>query len=295
MDFDQFCEKTSDRLREILGPDFKIEVTRVLKNNSVKLSGVAILHRDCNITPTIYLEDYYTDYCDGMDFEEVINGILRTYNRNRNVEGVDLNILKTFGAAKDSIVYKIINYDKNLELLSEAPHRRFLDLAVIYTVLLETGTDVNASVTIKNEHMKNWGVSEDDLYRVSKVNSPRIAGPEIMSLFELVGQITGAEPDPCFEEDNRMYVLTNKRRLNGASCILYDNVLAEFSKELGKDLYIIPSSIHEVILFPADAGADTDRLTEIINEVNCTQVSRQEVLSGRLYRYDRNEDRISCV
>jgi len=286
---------TRDRLREIFGPDFRIEVTKVLKNNSVKLSGIAILHKECNVTPTIYLEDYYTDYCDGMDIEEIVNGILRTYNRNRNVEGVDLDILKTFQRAKDNIVFKIINYDKNLELLSEAPHRRFLDLAVVYTVLLKTDSDVNASVTIKNEHMKSWGVCEDDLYQVSKVNSPRIAGPEILSLFEMVGQITGVSPDPGLEEDNRMYVLTNKRRLNGASCILYDNVLSEFSRDLGKDLFIIPSSIHEVILFPADAGADTDRLTEIINEVNCTQVSKQEVLSGRLYRYSRNEDRICCV
>ena len=159
--------------------------------------------------------------------------------------------------------------------------------------MLDTLGEINATVTIKNEHAKKWGVTEEDLWESAKKNSPEIAGPQILSLFELIGEMTGC--DVPEEEDVQMYVLTNKRRLNGASCILYDHVLKEFSCTLGKDVYIIPSSIHEVILFPVDAQADTDRLQEIINEVNCTQVSEQEILSGRLYRYSRNEDRICCV
>ena len=293
MEFDQFTETVKDRLSDIFGPDFKIEVTKVLKNNSVKLTGIMILHKESTVCPTIYMEDYYTDFCDGRSLEEIVNDILRVYDRKRSVESMDLNILGSFERSKSRIIFKIVNYEKNLELLRGVPHRRFLDLAVIYVVVLDIQGDVNATVTIKNEHAKKWGVTEEDLWESAKKNSPEIAGPQILSLFELIGEMTGC--DVPEEEDVQMYVLTNKRRLNGASCILYDHVLKEFSCTLGKDVYIIPSSIHEVILFPVDAQADTDRLQEIINEVNCTQVSEQEILSGRLYRYSRNEDRICCV
>ena len=86
MEFDQFTETVKDRLADIFGPDFKIEVTKVLKNNSVKLTGIMILHKEGTVCPTIYMEDYYTDFCDGREMEEIINDILRIYDRKRSVK-----------------------------------------------------------------------------------------------------------------------------------------------------------------------------------------------------------------
>ena len=42
--------------------------------------------------------------------------------------------------------------------------------------------------------------------------------------------------------------LTNTEKLYGASAILYPNILSYFAKRLKADLYLLPSSIHEVLL-----------------------------------------------
>lgn len=95
----------------------------------------------------------------------------------------------------------------------------------------------------------------------------------------------------CLEEnqaeDEQMYVLTNQSKIHGASCILYEDVLRDFSDKLGRDLYILPSSIHEVILLPKTESFDRDGLNCMVQEVNRDGVSMDEVLSDHVYEYNR--------
>ncbi|MBR5376002.1 MAG: hypothetical protein IK139_01865 [Lachnospiraceae bacterium] len=295
MDFNVFCEKVRDKVRDICGPDFDVSVRDTLKNNSVVLRGIVIMGKDSNVAPSIYLESFYTDFCDGKDLDDIVNEILKVYSNNRTCGDLDVNLFSNYEEVKDRITYKLVNYDSNLEMLSTLPHRRFLDLAVIYLVILGETPQGHATVTIHDEHMEHWQTSEEELWRLACENTPRLAKPQIMSLCEMVSRMMGEEAAESIPADAGMYVLTNSSRINGASCILYDDVVSGFAGGLGKDLYIIPSSIHEVILMPADAFPDVDRMLEIIKEVNSTQVSQEEILSYRLYRYSRTTDRICCA
>ena len=97
------------------------------------------------------------------------------------------------------------------------------------------------------------------------------------------------------ESETPLYVLTNKARLYGASCILYPNLLDSIADKLTCDFYLIPSSIHEVILVP-ESGTEDTNLNDMVAEVNHTQVDPKEVLADHVYYYDRKEDHmISCV
>ncbi|MCR5650433.1 MAG: DUF5688 family protein [Lachnospiraceae bacterium] len=294
MEFKDFCEEVRDRVRDICGPDFNVSLRDTLKNNSVVLKGLVIMSRDSNVAPSIYLEDFYTDHCDGRDIDDIVNDILKAYSNNRTCGDLDVNLFNNFEKVKDMITYKLVNYESNLKMLANLPHRRFLDLAVIYVVVLGETPKGQATVTIHTEHMENWGTSEEELWKLSNKNTPRLAKPEIMALSDLIGSMMGGEESGMVPQDAGMYVLTNSSRINGASCILYDDVVSGLAGGLGKDLYIIPSSIHEVILMPSDAFPDVDRMIDIIREVNSTQVRKEEILSYRLYRYSRSTDRI-CV
>ena len=86
-----------------------------------------------------------------------------------------------------------------------------------------------------------------------------------------------------------MYVLTNESKLNGAACILYENVLYDFAQKLGADLYILPSSVHEVILLPKLSMFEKDELVNMVKEVNTEGVAADEVLSDHVYEYNRTE------
>ena len=85
-----------------------------------------------------------------------------------------------------------------------------------------------------------------------------------------------------------MYVLTNKICINGATVLLYKDVLNELSVLLDSDLYLLPSSVHEIIAIPYENPQQQFHLEEMVQEINRTQVSPEEVLSDHVYVFRRN-------
>ena len=294
MEFNTFTEIIRDRLREEYGEGYKVDITTTLKNNSVKLTGVMISEKGCNVAPTIYLEEHYTDFCDGKEIKDIVCDIMRVYRENRTLTNIDTQMITDYGRIRERITYKLINREKNEEFLRSVPHRSFLDLAVVYYVTLGKTRSGEASFTVRNEQAEKWKVNENDLWEEAKVNTPGLKKAEIISLFDFICDITGTDPE-CNDCSNDLYVLTNTDRSNGASCILYDDLIADFAAKKECDVFIIPSSVHEVLLLPDPGDVDPKRLTGIIYDVNCTQVTEQEILSYSLYKYSRSENAIAEV
>lgn len=92
-----------------------------------------------------------------------------------------------------------------------------------------------------------------------------------------------------------MYVATNSKKLNGACVMLYDGLLRDFARKVGRSFYIIPSSIHEVVLIPDTLDMDINYMKAMVKKVNGTEVSPDEVLSDNVYRYDIDTDRIEMM
>lgn len=298
MDYKTFADEVKDRVAEYCGPEYKVTLTQALKNNSVKLTGIAILKKGSKITPTIYLEDFYTDYCDGMDMEEIVRQIVRIYDTNRCPQNLDLEMFEDFEKVKDRIVYRIVNYEKNQELLEKAPHRRFLDLAVIYSISLGEIPGLCASVTVYQQYLARWGVTEEELWEAARMNTPRISEAQIVSMGELLKDMNGVDDEDVLdlkEAGPPMYVLTNKRRVNGAACLLYEKVVGDFARKIKKNFFILPSSIHEVILLAEESGYDPKSLRAMVREVNETQVGEQEILSDSLYYYSYENEEMSIA
>ncbi|MDO5403617.1 MAG: DUF5688 family protein, partial [Eubacteriales bacterium] len=185
--------------------------------------------------------------------------------------------------------------------LESVPHKRFLDLAVIFYCLLKQQCDGNATALIYHSHLDMWGVTEDDIFNAAAANTPKLLKSSIRPMSELIKGIipfeAGNEQGIEYNENNsaageQMYVLTNESKIHGAACILYEDVLRDFSDKLGKDLYILPSSIHEVILLPKTADFSIDGLNSMVHEVNCDGVSDDEILSDHVYEYNRSSGMI---
>ena len=79
----------------------------------------------------------------------------------------------------------------------------------------------------------------------------------------------------------------------GASVMLFKDPLRDFANYMGHDLYILPSSIHEVILLLDDEYVQSsEELREMVRETNRMVVDQEEVLSDHIYNYDREKDEI---
>ena len=92
-----------------------------------------------------------------------------------------------------------------------------------------------------------------------------------------------------------LYVLTNRNKIFGASAMLYSEKMKLLADRLRADLLILPSSVHEVLLFPDDRMRGYEIYRQMVSEVNTTQVDPEEILSFHLYRYSRAKNEIEEV
>lgn len=293
MEYKEFVEYIKMNAGYIAGEGGNITINHVIKNNGCEMDGLVIMEKGKDIAPTIYLDSFYELYTNGENIKNIIRQIEVIYEQNKNNVTFDVNILKHFDTIKDKIVYKVVNYRSNEKLLEHVPHKRILDLAVVFYCLLDNEYGRSATALIYNNNLKNWNVTIDDVYKAALKNTPDLLHSKISSmaaLFEKCGvNVDGEEVDLKDYVPSDMYVLTNESKLNGAACILYENVLYDFAQKLGADLYILPSSVHEVILLPKLSMFEKDELVNMVKEVNTEGVAADEVLSDHVYEYNRTE------
>lgn len=296
MEYCEFLEKIQNQTRSIAGEGGKVTVNHILKNNGKELDGLTIMEEDSCISPTIYLNEYYEQYENGRGLDNILSEIRLIYTQNKDRIKINTELFYDFLKVRSMIVYRVINYEQNRKLLELIPHKKFLDLAVVYYCLLGQQTEGNATALIYNTHLDRWGVTDDDVFQAALENTPKLLKSNIKPMSDLIRKMTPFNENDermieSFEknqpEDEQMYVLTNQSKIHGASCILYEDVLRDFSDKLGRDLYILPSSIHEVILLPKTESFDREGLNCMVQEVNRDGVSMDEVLSDHVYEYNR--------
>lgn len=313
-DYRDFVACITERVAEKAGPAYQVSGRRILKNNSVTLDSVTILQSGRVVSPSFYLNDYYDDYREGMPSDVIADRILEQYRSC--MKDVDDDVVGDFSfeTMKNRIVFKLINYEMNRALLEDTPHIRYLDLAVIFCCLVKVDKCGMGTIRITNEHCANWGIGVDDLKRCAFENAPYIMPHSFKNIFCLLAEILLDETDMCsgsmhdrevirdiidsLESDNSpkkgnsVYVLTTPNRINGAACLLYENLLEQIKEKLGSGFFILPSSVHEVIIVPDTQENGRAIFENMVPEVNREQVPVCDILSDRVYHYPEDDFKI---
>lgn len=294
--FEEFQTIITEKVQAKLDEKITVRITDVIKNNGVVLKGMSFTGQGETISPTIYLEQYYEAYKEGSEWGELVDRIVDTFRLGAKNEIFDVQSFLNFEDAKEHIVFKIVNYEKNKKLLKEIPHKKIMDLAVVYYYLLSNDNLENATILIYNNHLENWKITAEELDAIAMENTPKLLSADLRSITDVLNEMLKARGiDTGFLEDDpsdngSMYVLSNESKVFGAATILYSEVLKEFADKIGSDLFILPSSIHEVIIIPKEEGMEWEKLQEMVVEVNSTQVEDVEVLSDSVYYYSREKD-----
>lgn len=303
MTYDLFKQQLVDSLREFFPVDTQIVIRPFIHNNQLILDGLTILEPGSNISPTIYLNYYFKKHQNGTDFSSIQQQILQYYHRHCPITHIDTSFFTNFDHVYSRIAYRLVHYEKNRELLKEIPHFPYLDLAIIFYCLVPEGPYENASILIYNHHLTYWEVQPETILNLARKNTPLLLPWRCDSLAELILPALDILPfkeQPCAEELLNdevipMYVLSNQQRYFGASCMLYPNALKEISQQFNDNLYILPSSIHEVILIPASFADDADDLSKIVQDVNVSEVTQDEILSDSVYYYNQSNEQVSVI
>lgn len=276
--------------------DGKVEFSKVPKVNR-ELDAVTIVFEGDkeNISPTLYLQDMYARYEQTENLPEVMAEFAAAFleSRERSEE-----IYKKLDLAncKDRIIFQLINAEQNKGLLAEVPYRPFQDLAIIYRVVVEEKEGILASSIITNKVADALGMKEAELFELAAENTKRINPVKVIGMSEMLrGSLfdMGADEEdvdlmmPYHPDEEVMFVITNERNTNGAISMIYEDELHELSELIRDDLYILPSSIHEVLAVAASSQTP-EMLADMVYTINMAQVNLEDRLSNQVYHYDRN-------
>ena len=299
MEMNIFAEQVKAAVEARIGDTYKVSINEVPKNNDTKLTGLVIKAPGSNVSPSLYLEDALKAFENGTDFDEIIDALVRKY---RESEGFNVNIesLTHWENAKDRIFFTLVNKAKNAELLADIPYTDIVgDLIVEYRLFVDNGADGMLSVLIRNSLLETWGnPTVKELHELATENTPRLFPANVKSMYETLCEMMGAENLPFDEGDDNLpiTVASNVNKTNGAAIILYDGVLREYAEKHDSDVYILPSSIHEVLFLPVNkAGQDVNVLADLVQSVNAEQVMPTEYLSDSVYLYHKDTDTITVA
>lgn len=316
MNYEEFCKWVENRLKEHFKEKAHIEIQSVRKNNGVRQKGLFIIREGSNITPTIYLREFYNMYEDGIEPENVLKVLLAVYEANKAETNLDFSFFKDFNQVKERIAYKLVNREDNEGILKEVPWIPMLDLALVFYFILPEDFFTSGTIMIKQSHCEEWGVDEKKLFSIAEKNMPELCPPLLLDMKAMLDaweSLANMELDSNTEEllknlwqpvnleslelsdrkrEEYMFILTNEKRNLGAAAIRYDGMLKKLAEKFQSDLYILPSSIHECIILPADEDEADKELEALVGRVNHSQVAKEERLSDRVYRYVREKDEI---
>ena len=308
MNFDEFKQAIVDNIKDYLPAKFEesdVEVRQVLKNNDTVLDGLTIQDPDTNVAPTIYLNQFFEEYQNGRDLNDIIGDIADVYIANTVDKQMDVSIVTDFEKAKGNILPRLVNAEENQELLAQRPHMIMDDLAVTYHLEMGKSDNGNMSVAITNTILDMYGISQEELHDLAVANLEEkmpatfqgmsevvkeMMLPQIMSDLGLSKEAALDYIEQMIPDGNeQMYVLSNDSRLHGAAAVLNEKAMEDIAEKVGGDFFILPSSIHELLVVPKQDGMELSDLEAMVKEVNATQVAPEEKLSDHVYEYDAKE------
>ncbi len=299
MEINAFADKVCEAVKKELGTDYRVEVQKVRKNNGVVHYGLLILSKGQNVAPTIYLDAFLEAYERGSTFGVLIRKMLDAYAAGAPDDNVDLEFFRSFEKVKDRICYRLTGRKGNEELLADVPYIEFLDLAICFYYAYQSERLGEGSILIHNSHMEMWDTCTAELLGLAQKNTARLFPWTCCSMRDIMEGLAkdgAAEaPEGGFREEIPIKVLTNEKRTQGAICMLYPEVLAGLAEKAGSSFYILPSSVHEVILLADTGKGEAENFKNMIVEINETQVAPEEVLSDCLYYYDFAEKKVKII
>ena len=298
LDYTSFVSFIKDEITNRMGQGYNIRIFKVMKNNALELDSLVVLKEGENFAPNIYLNAYYDSYIAGTSIIDIIDRLCMIY-KHCAIPIVQPDFEYTLELMKPYIFFRLISIERNKKLLTQVPHAEFLDLALTFHCLVRSEAEGIGTIRVTNEHIEQWGISCDELKELAEENTKRLFPPIIRTMEEVIEELLyNDEDDESFEYNPKdediypMYILTNKKGINGASCLIYKDVIKEYAQLIKSDNYIITSSIHEIILIPRDGTEDKDRFQRMVVEINSSQVPIEEVLSDKVYMYSLEKDAI---
>lgn len=296
MNYEEFVITVREELTRLYADEAEVVFRCLSKVNMDRQDAVSVLLKGRSISPIVYMKPLFEEYEKGKRMVDILADVVKMVELGENLD-IPVDRLDDWEYVKDRIGAKLIPVEGNTAYLRDLPHRVYMDLALVYYLMFDTPETPSGTAMVTHAAMRSWEVSEQELYEQSQINLPGILEPRIFYLEDVLDEMCtgrmGIAEDLLKRKsvENRcgLFVVTNEKRWLGAISVFYEGVLDLFMRLTGwEDIYLIPSSIHEMLILPWASG-DEARLLDMVAEVNETTVAPADRLSYSVYRYTKKE------
>lgn len=287
MTYEEYKMAVVAQLKIKLGEDTVSETT-VKKNNGVEKEGVC-LRATGTASPVLCFEKKYSYW--EKDVEDFTKQAIGIYEDTRKHPAVNVQGILLWENVKDDLRVRMVNYERNKEVLQERPYIRVLDLAVYFVLPIHNAITnseiVDGSIAVNNRLKESWNIDTDTLFRQAMINM--INEPYVFCNLDEIMKGSGSK--------SPLYYFSIYGGVNGAVAMLNRRALSEICEALdSQELYILPSSVHETLVVKKeDASGLSDYLKSMVMDVNRTSVRKEEYLSDSVYLYDNEKGILQIV
>ena len=288
-----FEKDLQEACKDSFGVECSIQFMDVQKNNGISHRAVIIKEPGYSTFPMIYTDEMLSQIASGKkSSRETACDVIRIYQEHKDsaLTGIDLCSL-TKESMLSKVFCQLINADKNRSQLLGIPSKEFLDLAVVYRFPVLTNEEGIASILVNNSMLQGYDISPEELHSAAMENTC-LQEFHTIPMDDVIAEFI--KDDIESDNGNIMWVLTNTKRLYGAAVLLHLEHLSKLADKLKDDLYVLPSSIHEVIAVPVSI-LDVKELKNMVYSANTTYVAEEDALGCNVYLYSRKDNTITIA
>ena len=300
-----FYQKVEEDILKYLPGEYalaEISLTTQVKENDAQKTAISIRQPDEAATPIIYLDGCYEQYTNGRDYDDIMRELAqaRINAMDGPIKALDPASLRDYEFIRPKLQMRIYDTEKNQKRLENIVHHSFGDFSCGYCILLESNNEKSVSAMVTPAMMETWGISKKRLHD-DTILADLSRGPVLSTMQEMMdGMFSNQKPHNYLDTPEQqlpdqsedvplMLCLTNESCMNGAGLILNPVVQEKIANLLGSNYYVLPSSLHEVLIIPDGGNRETlnaEYLGYMVHEINVSTVSPSDLLSDKVEYYD---------
>lgn len=300
MNFEEFKERLGEDLKQALyeqtGENHSIETTTVNKLQNESYEAFTIRQEGSPIGVNLDVQSLYNAYSDGRSYDEVFNRASDIVREGfEHQPSFNISDFQNYDVMKEKLSIQVVATERNAEMLQDIPHKEIEDMSLVCRFVVETGEFGSGTILVTNGMLDTFGITKDELFADAAKYAPEIKPSEIKGMADVIAEMMGIDVSELGEQfgpmgaEAPMYVASTTDKTNGAGIIAYPGFMDMAAEKVGGDFFLLPSSVHEVIIVPDNGEMNFRDLEAMVQDVNATQVEPKDQLSDHVYHYDSKD------
>ena len=282
MDYETFKWSLLEEVNRKTGADTTVRLHRLTGENGVRTDTISLIGGEGKASPALAVRPFYESYLKGESLNGLAGGVIESRLQGVGETPGSYGCVPELDDVRDRLYVRLINGARNRRLLESIPYVPFLDLAMVFYMRLDVSRRYDAMVLVRKGDLERWRITTEELEKMAVNNTVEQKVCELIPLEAFL-------EEKAEEHSSAMFVLTDTDRRYGAAALCYPGLIESIADQFDSDLYVLPSSVHEVIILPDEGGFSPHMMSALVREVNATEVAENEILSDHAYYYSRSE------